>query len=243
VFCARAALERHVVAGFRSPHMAVTLNSIPPKFLEPRPERTTHALTVGCLARWTPDKGIDVLLEAWRLFVEGGGHGDLLIAGPGMDESNGELVDLVDRAGVTSSVQLLGRFREPREFHRRLDIYVSPSRTEGFPNVVAEAMATGLAVVATNVGGTAEVLGNTGLLVENEDARAIADHLRRLAEDEELRDAVGAASRVRCSEQFTVDACERAVRLAYMNAGADLSEVPPPPAEHHSAAAPGRGDK
>lgn len=220
VFCSETTMDRHVEAGFRAPQLIVTLNAIPPKFLEPRPPEERDGFVVGCLTRWTFDKGIDVLLRAWANFIDAGGTGTLLLAGPGIDDSNDELVEMVALNGVGATTQLVGPFREPRDFHRSLDVYVSPSRTEGFPNVVAEAMATGIPVVATAVGGTHEVMGPTGFLVDNEDHAAITDALLELQQHPELRAQHGEQARRRCEEEFTVAATEAAVRQAYIDAGA-----------------------
>ncbi len=220
VFCARTTMDRHVAAGFRAPHMAVTLNAIPAKFLQPAPDRPSHEYTVGCLTRWTFDKGIDVLLRSWADFVEAGGSGRLLLAGPGIDPGNDDLVAMVNDHGVAPTVELMGPFREPRDFHRLLDVYVSPSRTEGFPNVVAEAMATGVPVIATDVGGTSEVMGSTGRLVADEDHDAITAALQELAHDPELRAQLGTDERERCLTEFTIAKTEAAVRRAYIDAGA-----------------------
>ncbi len=220
VFCSRTAMERHVEAGFDAPHLAVTLNAIPKKYTEAPPAADTEVFTVGCLTRWTFDKGIDVLLRAWADYHSKGNGGELHLAGPGINSDNAELVAMVAENGVADSVRLLGPFRDPREFHRSLDVYVSPSRTEGFPNVVAEAMATARPVVATDVGGTAEVLGDTGTLVSNEDHAAITAALADLSVSPEIRQATGAAERERCITEFTVEATERSVREAYRVAGA-----------------------
>lgn len=222
VFCSRTTMERHIEAGFDAPHLAVTLNAIPDKYTEQPPQPSNTSFTVGCLTRWTFDKGIDVLLRAWSDFRAEGHEGSLHVAGPGIDSDNAELVAMVADNGVTDSVQLLGPFRDPREFYQSLDVYVSPSRTEGFPNVVAEAMATARPVVATNVGGTAEVLGETGALVADEDHAAIAAALVHLAGSVEARRTIGAAQRERCISEFTIEATEHSVREAYRDAGATI---------------------
>lgn len=218
VFCAQAAMNRHVASGFRCSYMAVTLNSVPPKFFEVQPRRRHEPFTVGCLTRWTSDKGIDVLVRAWSRYVALGGDGRLLLAGPGIDSNNRALQRLVAQTGTADTVELLGPFADPREFYRQLDVYVSPSRTEGFPNVVAEAMATGLPVVATDAGGTAEVMGTTGVLVKSGDEAAIAEQLIQYAKDPIRRATMGADARARCLETFTIEANESVVRSTYVAA-------------------------
>lgn len=222
VFCSQTTMDRHVEAGFNAPILAVTLNAIPEKYTAEPPPPDNDVFTVGCLTRWTFDKGIDVLLRAWAGYRASGRPGSLLLAGPGIDSDNKALVAMVTEHGVTDSVRLLGPFRDPRRFHQTLDVYVSPSRTEGFPNVVAEAMATARPVVATDVGGTAEVLGDTGILVANEDHAAITAALADLSGSPEVRQAIGAAERERCLNEFTVESTERSVREAYRAAGASV---------------------
>lgn len=223
VFCSETTMARHKDAGFRSSVLAVTLNSLPTRFLEPRPSEGGRQFTVGCLTRWTYDKGIDVLLKAWSDFIAAGGEGVLLLAGPGITSSNRPLTSMIEAAGVSPSVSLLGPFRDAREFHRLLDVYVSPSRTEGFPNVVAEAMGTRLAVIATDVGGTSEVTGDAAILVANEDHGAVSEALSRLYSDDRLRHDLGKRAHDRCADLFTPERTEAAVRSVYRTIGAEVT--------------------
>jgi len=116
----------------------------------------------------------------------------------------GELDALADRVRVLPA--------QPREtifqLYRESDVFVLPTWREGFPNVVIEAMAAGLPVVATPVGAIPEAVedGRSGLLVPVRDAAALEAALRRLIDDPSLRRALGAAARARVEAVFSFGA-------------------------------------
>jgi glycosyltransferase involved in cell wall biosynthesis len=108
--------------------------------------------------------------------------------------------------GLDAKVELLGARDDVRDLLASSDIFVLSSRCEGHPISILEAMAAGLPVVATNVGGVAEsvVHGQTGVLVPAGEVAALAAALRLLVEDEQLRRRLGAAGRARARELFDV---------------------------------------
>jgi glycosyltransferase involved in cell wall biosynthesis len=85
-----------------------------------------------------------------------------------------------------------------------IDLVVAPSENEGFSLVVAEAMAAGIAVIATRAGGLAELVRNarTGMLVPVDDLDALCDAMRSLLKDDELRSRLGTAARAEASARF-----------------------------------------
>jgi len=150
--------------------------------------RKPHLLHVG---RLSSEKGVAVLLEAVvRLNERLGSVVELTIAGSGPEET--ELKKHAKMLGIEANVHFLGYIREDAELSRlyqNSDIFILPSYTEGVPKVILEAMANGLPVVATSVGGIPEILedGLNGLLVPPGDAQAICDSVYRLLECSELR--------------------------------------------------------
>ncbi|GLY85870.1 glycosyltransferase [Actinoallomurus iriomotensis] len=118
------------------------------------------------------------------------------------------LTALIEERGLGHVVRLAGGAPDARALLADHQFAVLPSHSEGLPNAVLEAMAAGLPVVATRVGGVPEVLadGVAGLVVPPHDPAALACAIERLAGDPELRRAMGAAGR-RAAERLSVDEC------------------------------------
>ena len=108
--------------------------------------------------------------------------------------------------GIRDRVWLAGSREDIAELLAAMDVYVLPSLAEGISNTLLEAMACGLPVVATRVGGNAELVveGETGLLVSRADPQAMAQALRQYVNDSNLRDSHGKAARQRAVTQFSI---------------------------------------
>ncbi|SRR5579875_98279 len=154
-----------------------------------------EALTVICVARMRYQKGVDILLRAWSQVLEQMPRARLRLVGDG--PQFGVLRRLADELGVTSSVEFAGLCTDVPQQLRRVRIAVLPSRWEGMPNALLEAMACGLACVATRVSGNGDVIehGINGLLVAPEDHTALAEALLLLLRDEDLCRQYGRAAR------------------------------------------------
>ncbi len=115
---------------------------------------------------------------------------------------------LLDTAGLSQLAWLPGERNDVPEIMRGLDCFVLPSLAEGISNTILEAMACGLPVIATDVGGNADLVidGVTGLIVPAGDVDAIAHSLVRLARSPELAQKMGRAGRQRILEKFSLGA-------------------------------------
>lgn len=164
------------------------------------------ALTIGVVARLVAVKDHAMLLRSFARLAGTLPHVHLLCIGEGPERS--ALEASAAAAGIGARVHFPGTLPNTPNPHGLLDISVLPSRTEGFPNSVVEAMAAGRPVVATAVGGTPEAVveGQTALLVPAGDDAAMAQALRRLVESPEQRRAFGAAGRERARTEYHVDA-------------------------------------
>lgn len=179
------------------------LDPAPFESAEPIPlDLPPGAVRLGYVGSFEPRKGLKVLAEAWRAVAGSIPHAHLLFAGKGTDEAAlREMLDGVPR------VHWLGYRRDVPNVMRALDVLVLPSFVEGAPNVVQEAMATGIAVIATAVSGTPELVrdGEHGLLAPAGDAPALASAIARLADDAELRARLAAAGHARVRAEFTLE--------------------------------------
>ena len=166
-----------------------------------------EAPVVGlAVARFTAQKGLDTLLAAFARVRQRLPHAVLAIAGDA--EGRVALEEEARRAGFGDSVRFLGRRSDIPFVLSALDVYVLSSVWEGLPMAALEAMATGLPVVATRVGGlpTAVRHGQTGYLVPPRDPDRLAAALVSLLQDGALRNRFGAAGRDLYLRRFTAEA-------------------------------------
>jgi glycosyltransferase involved in cell wall biosynthesis len=117
----------------------------------------------------------------------------------GEGPSRAELAAAIGRLGLERTVLLVGRVEDARTLYPAFDIAVQTSTSEGLPNAVLEAAAAGRPIVATDVGGTREIIDapGIGLLIRPDDVDELGDALLRLANDRGLREALGTAARTR----------------------------------------------
>lgn len=154
-----------------------------------------------CVARLDYQKGVDVLLHAWGRMLRppagwrAGLAPRLQLVGDGALRP--QLERIAAELGLADSVEFLGLRADIGDLLQRSWGFVLPSRWEGMPNVLLEAMACGLPCVATRVSGSEDIIsdGVDGLLVEPEQPAALAWALRRVIEDPELAQRLGAAGR------------------------------------------------
>ncbi|MBE7181552.1 MAG: glycosyltransferase [Terriglobus roseus] len=175
-------------------------------------------VTVGNLRRV---KGQDTLLEAAAIVLQKHPEARFLVAGESLEaEFYDNLQRRVLELGVGEHFHFLGGVPEPQALLREASIFVLPSRSEGFSNAIVEAMAAGLPVVATTVGGNAEAVvdGVTGLLVPPEQPEALAAALLTLIGDPERSSAMGAAARARAAEVFSEEAMLQGLTHAFSRA-------------------------
>jgi glycosyltransferase involved in cell wall biosynthesis len=135
---------------------------------------------------------------------------ELLIVGDGPDRPRLEAE--IERVGLDGRVRLAGERADVPDLLAGADVFVLSSASEGMPISVLEAMAAGLPVVASRVGGVPELVadGETGLLVPPGDSEALAQALRGLLADARLRHRLGDAGRVRVRERFDLGPFGRA---------------------------------
>lgn len=210
-----AVADSLVAQGIPRPKIDVIPNGIDvAHFADPPPDALGWAFTVHpdtfvvvYVGRLSPEKGVDVLLMA---AVQSQGIA-FLIAGEGPQRTALE-------AGLPPNARLLGRVDDVRGPLSIADVLAVPSRHEGQGIVALEALAAGVPIVASRVGGLAGMLtdGETALLVPPDDPEALAAALTRLQNDPRLRERLTAAGRALVRDRYDVRQMARAIEEAYM---------------------------
>ena len=160
-------------------------------------------VVIGLFGRYHPVKDHKTFLRAAAHLVSDGYPVRFVLAGRRVDRANPELASLCDRYGLTDAVMLLGERDDMPRLTATLDIACCSSRGEAFPNVLGEAMASGVPCVSTDVGDARSILGETGTIVNPGDPTALANawrNLIRLGTTERKR--LGMAGRRRVMERF-----------------------------------------
>lgn len=155
------------------------------------------ALVIGCVARLAPVKDHAALVDAFAAVRTQGRDVHLVLIGDG--ECRAALEAQVERLGLAGTVTFTGAVHGGGNHHGAFDISALTSSSEGFPNCLVEAMAAGVPVVATAVGGNIDAVvdGETGFLVPAKSAAELTRALLKLVDDRALREAFGAAARER----------------------------------------------
>jgi GalNAc-alpha-(1->4)-GalNAc-alpha-(1->3)-diNAcBac-PP-undecaprenol alpha-1,4-N-acetyl-D-galactosaminyltransferase len=161
--------------------------------------------SVVAMGRLSREKGFDLLLRAFARVKDSHREWSLTILGEG--PLRAELESLRDGLGLAGSVHLPGRVKRPHEVLAQGELFVMPSRREGFPMALCEAMACGLPVVCADCsGGLREIVrsGIDGLLVPAENADALAAAMGSLMRDESERKRLASGAR-HVTERFGVE--------------------------------------
>jgi glycosyltransferase involved in cell wall biosynthesis len=169
----------------------------------------------GMVAGLRDQKGLPTLLDALDLLAAGGELPRFAIVGNGPFYS--EVERRISAAGPAESVLLIPFEGRAEPYLKALDVFVLPSYWEGLPIAILEAMAMGLPVIASSVGGTPEAVddGVTGRLVPMKDPLALADRIAELAQDPQTCARMGAAGRERARTRFSTASMVGALAQLY----------------------------
>ena len=176
---------------------------------------TKGDLVVGMVGRLVPQKAHLYLIQAAEAVVKTFPDVKFVLVGDG--ELHEELGEKTKELGVDKNFIFLGFRNDVDELLSTFDIFTLPSLYEGLPNVVLEAMASGLPVVATPVDGTKEAVvdNETGILVPVKDVEKLAASLVKLLKDKELAKKMGRRGRKRVEEEFSLEKQIRSFEKLY----------------------------
>jgi len=171
----------------------------------PLPPHARVLLTVGRLISSEPGKGVDSVIRVLSDILKVVPDVFYVVIGGG--DLQPRLKELAEESPARDRILFIGKLKleQLRQYYSRSDIFVMPSRQEGFGVVFLEAMALGKPVIAGNHGGAPEIVQNgvTGFLVNPDDPQALADRLIQLLRDESLSRKMGDAGRQRVEENYT----------------------------------------
>jgi len=214
--CSERARAIHVDAGYCADRMVVIPNGFDLARFQPDPAARVAVRAelglppdiplVGLIARDDPQKNHPGFVRAAAGVHKVLPQVHFVLAGNGIDKNNRELNRLIDQAGLQAQFHLLGRREDIPRLMASLDVLASSSSFgEAFPNVLGEAMACGVPCLVTDVGDSAEIVGDTGRVVSAGDMAGLARHLvelLRLPTEHRLAIGVCARERVRANYQI-----------------------------------------
>lgn len=226
VHCAHISVKQHAALGYAAdvavciPNGFETARFTPDEGASARLKRelnlTDDSVIIGTVGRYHQQKDFPNLLQAAAHVVATYPKAHFVLYGRGVDLKNDALLYQIESLNLERNVHLMGESQQIPSIMPGFDIYCSSSRNEGFPNVVGEAMCCGLPCVVTDAGGSAEVVGTTGVVVPRCDSRALANGIESiLGKSKDERSALGRAARERVLSEYCLAAVVRRYEALY----------------------------
>ncbi|WP_180011078.1 glycosyltransferase [Acinetobacter sp. YH16055] len=208
VYCANSSKQQHTAFGFQNIHQHVIANGV---FLDKFQPNTqlNEPTVIGFAGRYHSAKGYPYLFETMGLLKDQ--NIIFKIAGAGASLENADVKALFEQYQLDSNkVQLLDQISDMPAFYQSIDAFLMTSITEGFPNVLVEAMASGLPCISTDVGDAKYIVQDLGSIVPPRNAQALADAILAYAETSEVeKQALKQATRERVEQNFSIATVSR----------------------------------
>ncbi|MCX7123573.1 MAG: glycosyltransferase [Gammaproteobacteria bacterium] len=217
VCCSMRAIDNHIKKGFPENKICYIPNgfnteTFTPSSLEQKCAlRKQYGLSskkvlLGMMARYDDQKDYPNLLRAFAILSQQNDTVFLIMCGKGLNKENHVLTKLIESLQLQSRVQMIDGVDQPVDIYQMLDFFVLSSRTEGFPNVVGEAMSCGLPCVVTDVGDAAYLVNNGGDVVAKERPDFLAQACQKmLALSSEEMAELGAQARAKIMGNFSLE--------------------------------------
>ena len=215
IVVAESSKNKHVELGYYEPKMLVIPNGFEyrnasSKFqdiqlIKSKLHINKKDFVIGAVGRFSYDKGHDVLIQASKEILKKFPNVKFLLVGPGLELSNKKVVSIIKKNSDLSRFLLVGEQSNINSYLQMMNIFCLPSRTEGFPNILGEAMLLGVPCVATNVGDVSILGGNEVLLSK---AGSSEDLSRKIVEmmsfAESTRNQIGLILQNRIIENYPI---------------------------------------
>lgn len=231
--CSEKARSVHVTAGYSAHKMVLIANGFDlTRFVPDAAARLSvraelglppETPLVGVVARDDPQKNHLGFVQAAAAVRAAMPQCHFVLAGQGIDPTHVALGQAIEQAGLQQHMHLLGRRDDVPRLMAALDVLASPSHGEAFPNVLGEAMACGVSCVVTDVGDSAEIVGDTGRVVAAADMADMARQLLAVLQmPAERRWALGAMARARVQERYELGDVTRRYENFYNRLRSDV---------------------
>lgn len=199
VCCAESAAQSHVSIGFNRDKFVIIPNGFDLSFFRPDPSLrfqlraelsiNQSSLVLGMVGRFDPLKDHFCLFKALRILKLKGIDFTCLLAGHGLCADNRQLIDWLDLCDITKNVILLDSRSDVPAIMNSLDFHVLSSSSEGFPNILAEAMACGTPCISTDVGDANLIVHETGWIVPVSNPTALANAIIKAIDEPRIQQA------------------------------------------------------
>ncbi|KZN58247.1 hypothetical protein N473_05760 [Pseudoalteromonas luteoviolacea CPMOR-1] len=216
VCVAEASKNYHIECGYNESKMTVIENGfVPPNI---KTERSllreqlgvdSDTVLIGSVGRYSSDKAQDLFVSSAAL-IDPKYRVKFVLVGRGNNRENKELAENITRQGLDGIFVLQDETRDVASFMNAMDIFCLHSRSEGFPNVLGEAMYAGLPCTTTNVGDALKLVGETAIVCADTSPQSIADALNKLLlQSESERQALGASAKKRVVNHFSIQSAQK----------------------------------
>lgn len=223
IACSTAAAELHRQTGYAVDRLQIIPNGFTIKDNSPlRGKLHAHlgvsksAILVGMIGRYVPVKDHNCFIKAAALVKKQFSQAEFVMCGAGVEKTNHSLLSAINAAGLANCCHLLGSQTDTDWILADLNFLVSSSSSEAFANVIGEAMASGIPCIATNVGDSAHIVGNTGIIVPPDDHQSLAQGmLQMLQKTPPELEKMGMKAQKRIEQMFSLPAVARCYEKMY----------------------------
>jgi glycosyltransferase involved in cell wall biosynthesis len=212
--------------GYRPRQWTIIPNGIDTDQFKPNPEAVlsvrkelglnSDTFLIAYIARYDPVKDHETFFLGAQQLLKFEPDVHFLLCGSGINMDNPAIATLIEHHGLRKNMHLLGQREDVSRLTAALDIACSTSISEGFSNTIAEAMACGVPCAVTDVGDSAQIVGETGKVVPPSDPQALAEAWEALIRmDPAARAELGVAARRRIQEYYSLETMVSRYRSLY----------------------------
>ena len=215
IFNSKAGANDHIRMGYRKNKSCIIPNGFDTELFSPSEKNRSsarlelnipeEAILIGLIGRFDPLKDHRCFLKAGEKLLSNNREVYFLLAGREVDWQNRYLMQLIEKLGISGRVFLLGERRDVHRITAALDIATCSSLSEGFPNVIGEAMSCGIPCVVTDVGDSAWIVGDSGIVVPPCNHEALCEAWQKMIELGSVkRQILGEKARERIKNHFSI---------------------------------------